>query len=552
MIETTEKYNKLWEIYTNKDITASREELLEVLGKDLGNQYPEWIKRKIREELRNLSIQIQSKSHIHWINKGMIEKTPHTLDRLRDNRLGESIKYPNRLMFVLSNPNHYIKINQDYLTDKKEQVWAKGKPRNKGAVEDNLMETFFENYFVLDPGAITDDMIKYLLDNNSLESYMADPWLKAIKAKFSKQYLLQYKLNSTSKPKETSRIMFFRWTPAIGVFRSADSHPIVENPTKHEKRSIQKGMDMYITNSSYDVITQQYQAIENITDKKWGTNHFVTTLIEQLDKMRESNTSLDAVQLAPIQEVVHALEHKTNPIDMMTKLYHLSQIPHFNNKIVQGNLLEAAIRRLWKREENLGMYLYYMIPQLQALEDIHQANQENIKTLHRDTLVCAEGSRSRNFAKNTAQSLEQFNKNKVNDRLTRGLNQHSIKQKDHLIGLFYTMHKQIQTLLKMPKGEEKNRIARTIVYNHRMIMAAEQLKQDIQLKKVRWKDITHAYFQETLSDMYDHCDSETIQEYYDAIKSVDYYIKKSQPKKAVEILSTFKSALDPISPNKLT
>lgn len=75
------------------------------------------------------------------------------------------------------------------------------------------------------------------------------------------------------------------------------------------------------------------------------------------------------------------------------------------------------------------------------------------------------------------------------------------------------MHQQIQTLLKAPNSEEKNKIARIIVYSHRLIMGAEQLKQDIQLGKVqRPKIYTHTHFQEIWEDIYRDCDAQTIQE----------------------------------------
>jgi len=556
MIETeeiamiTEKYNKLREIYSNESIIASRKELLEILWKDEKEKSEEDLRREIRKVLSDLSMQIQSASHRSWVDKGILEKTPHTLHRLRANRLGESMTYADRLMLVLSNPDTYIKLRKDYIEERTKPTWYNDKPVNKSAVNDNIMQEFFKDYFVLDPRAITDDMITYLLDNKSLKTYMTDPSLQAIKRKFARPYFLQYKLKNpktnAQEPKATSRIMFFRWTPAIGVFRSADSHPIVTNPTKHEKRKKQKGMDMYMTDSSYDIITQQYQAIANITDKKWGTSYFVTKLIEQLKHMKESDTQLDKEQLAQIQKVIEALEYKTNPTVLMTKLYHLSQIPYFQNKVIQWNLLGAAIDRLSKREKELGSYLYYMIPQLQALETIHTANKENIETLHRKTLMCAAGNNPRSFAEDESQKLEQFNKNKASDKITRRVRQHSEKQEDHLIGLFYTMHKQIQTLLKNPNSKD----ARIIVYSHRFIMAAEQLKQNIQVGTAKWSGIeTHKYFQEILADTYDQ--TESFIEFYKAIKETDSYIKEKKRKKAIEKLNTFKTALEP-NPNSTT
>lgn len=240
-------------------------------------------------------------------------------------------------------------------------------------------------------------MSTYLLDGHTVEHYMSDPQLKGIKSKFAHPYFLQYELPGDApeaKPtkKATSRITFFRNTPAIGVFRSADTHPMVADPTKHEQRKIAKNMDMYITNSSYDLITQQYKSIQHIMQNK----EFTADLLQELQKLVQDK-SFGPDQKLQISQAIDAISGQINPHMLMARLYNLSKIADFSNKTVQQNLLLGALNKLDKRHKQLGQYLYYMIPQLDALQSIHTKNIENMQTLHRSALMSASGNNPRAF-----------------------------------------------------------------------------------------------------------------------------------------------------------
>jgi len=221
-----------------------------------------------------------------------------------------------------------------------------------------VREKFFKNHFVIDTDKITDDMRLYLLDGKSIESFAHDPQFESLKQKFARPYFIQYQVPGKTpedKPQNraSSRIMFFRSSPAIAVFRSADTHPMVSDPTKHQQRKIQKGMDMYVTNSSYDIISQQYQSIQHIMENKEDMSHFTKELKTILEELTKQKSKLSEDQYGDIELVMDALTSQINPQVLMARLYNLSKIPNFSNRIVQENLLQGAINKMSKRYQDL-------------------------------------------------------------------------------------------------------------------------------------------------------------------------------------------------------
>ena len=144
-----------------------------------------------------------------------------------------------------------------------------------------------------------------------------------------------------------------------------------------------------------------------------------------------------------------------------------------------------------------------MIPQLQGLETIHTKNVENIETLHRNMMICAVDKKPWSLATDKRQQMQQFNKHDILAKVERALRQHDVEQKDHLMGMFYSMHDQIGGVLHIADQDKKNKMAKIMVYSHRLIMAAEQLKQDIELGKVQRPNIyVHTHFQEIWADIH--------------------------------------------------
>lgn len=145
-----------------------------------------------------------------------------------------------------------------------------------------------------------------------------------------------------------------------------------------------------------------------------------------------------------------------------------------------------------------------MIPQLQALEALHTKNIENMDILHRNMLMCTteKNPSPRSLPASQRHKMEQFHKHDISKKVERALRQDSIEQKDHLIGMFYTMHDQIGDLLHITDQVERIKKTKITVYTHRLIMAAEQLKQDIALDKVQRPNIyVHTHFQEVWNDI---------------------------------------------------
>lgn len=132
------------------------------------------------------------------------------------------------------------------------------------------------------------------------------------------------------------------------VSRSADTHLVVESPTKYEKTKIQKGMDIYVTNSSYDVITQQHQSIQHIARDK----EFITSLLQELQNLVQDK-SFGPDEKLHISQAIDAISNQVNPEVLMARLYNLSRIEDFSNKTVQQNLLFGALNKLERRNKAL-------------------------------------------------------------------------------------------------------------------------------------------------------------------------------------------------------
>lgn len=485
----TEQYDKLLTARTSLVqgyIDTTKKELVDMLDVSAQTLEKHALLYTIDQKLRELSLEIQGISQDIGIQSKKVEKVPHFDTTLRVKRLWEYMSYPDRLNFILAPEDRYAKLDTNYLDREKNKKWYKGRKLNKGAVEDRVRQDFFTDHFVIDTDNITDDMRQYLLDGKPISDFIKDPQLKSLKQKFARPYFLQYQLpgktpEEKTQKKATSRIMFFRWSPAIAVFRSADTHPIVSEPTKHEQRKIQKGMDMYITNSSYDIISQQYFSIQHIMQDKKNITYFTQELKITLEELVKQQGKLSDEQKKDIELVMESLTYQVNPQILMARLYNLSKIPYFSNRVVQENLLQAAIRKMSKRKQDLWQYLYYMIPQLQALETIHQQNIDNMELLHLHALMCAWGNNPRAFVEDTHRKMWQFDKHNIFDKIDRAVAQHSLEQKDHLIGMFYTMHQEIGEILKKKDPIQKKQAILEAVHKHRYIMAAEKMKQDIQL-----------------------------------------------------------------------
>ena len=117
--------------------------------------------------------------------------------------------------------------------------------------------------------------------------------------------------------------------------------------------------------------------------------------------------------------------------------------------------------------------------------------------------------------------------------------------------MFYSMHKQLGTILQMPDNHEKKNMIKIAVYTHRLIMAAEQLKQDISLGKIQWPHINiQQHFQEIWVDIEDNFDSSVVQEYFAPMFAIMIEANKAITNKKLDTaqkkLSLFKTALEPV------
>lgn len=532
-------------------------QLFEVLSLELPTLQAAEVVQKARKQLYTRLLEIQKFEQGICIHEGDVDNpkvhaSPHIDDVLRWQWLSENMTYEDRLQFIFSPIENFVKINQDYLKQQKSILKKNGKHKNKGAIEAHFREMFINHFMVFDTDRITDDMRLHLFDGKSLDELTNNVLIAEVRKKLANPYFLQYQIpgeKPQDKPQKraTSRIVFPRSSPAIIVFRSDDTHPMVDNPTKHEKRKIQKGMDMYVTNSSNDVITQQYKSIQHITQDKW----FVASLLKELQNLVQ-DTAFGEDEKLVINQAIEAMSGQINPEVLMARLYNLSRIADFANKTVQQNLLLGAMNKLSRRHQTLWMYLYYMIPQLQALETIHAKNIENMESLHRNLLMStkAENPSPWLFTTDKRNEMEQFNKHDPLKRLERGLRYHSIEQKDHLVGMFYSMHQQVGKLLPVQDIKERNKVAKIMVYTHRLIMAAEKLKQDIQLGKIKRPEINvRGHFQEIRYDIFSWISEDDRKIYfntfYATMKKAENYIIQQKVHLAIKELSLFKTALEP-------
>lgn len=109
------------------------------------------------------------------------------------------------------------------------------------------MQEFINYFLVIDPDKITDDMRLHLFAGKSHDELTKSILMSEVRKILANPYFLQYKilpqdLQAKPEKKASSRIVFPKGTPGIMVFQGEDKHLVVEEPTAHEKRKIQKGM----------------------------------------------------------------------------------------------------------------------------------------------------------------------------------------------------------------------------------------------------------------------------------------------------------------------
>ena len=68
------------------------------------------------------SMQIQATIQDREKAEGKISKAPHVDNLLRARRLSETMRYEERLQYILSQPKYFVKINPDHLQKRKETI----------------------------------------------------------------------------------------------------------------------------------------------------------------------------------------------------------------------------------------------------------------------------------------------------------------------------------------------------------------------------------------------------------------------------------------------
>lgn len=102
-------------------IETAKKELVEILDESTQTFEEHRLLYAINQKLRELSLQIQAKSQENGIRSGKVDVPKHIDDTLRINRLrlGEGMRYENRLSLLLSPSDRYAKINKKYLDNEK-------------------------------------------------------------------------------------------------------------------------------------------------------------------------------------------------------------------------------------------------------------------------------------------------------------------------------------------------------------------------------------------------------------------------------------------------
>jgi len=102
-------------------IDTAKQQLVAILDPETQTFEEHRLLYAINQKLRELSLQIQAKSQENGIRSGKVDVPKHIDDTLRINRLrlGEGMRYENRLSLLLSPSDRYAKINKKYLDNEK-------------------------------------------------------------------------------------------------------------------------------------------------------------------------------------------------------------------------------------------------------------------------------------------------------------------------------------------------------------------------------------------------------------------------------------------------
>lgn len=178
----------------------------------------------------------------------------------------------------------------------------------------------------------------------------------------------------------SSRIIFVNHKPLI--FTQNKKHPIVDDPTKAEQKKIDTNMYFTIYDTLHDAISSQYNAIQTSIRSKEKFADYVDICNTLLQQMQTNETRLSDEQKSEVALLQKELSTHTNPHAVMTTLYTLSKLLRYNHRIIQENLLDAAVRKTQTRKEELKAIINTLVPQLHSLQKILTDNQRHIDQLH--------------------------------------------------------------------------------------------------------------------------------------------------------------------------
>lgn len=463
----------------HKDLVWERREIQNTISRlytTLGEEKVIHMIHDINTAIHDNLIAIQATEKEVWLKDKTIQNIPHIDPEKRKEALLNNINYRNRLMMTFSPDEERVIIHPNfYQTErsKNKNKYKKGRPPKWKETVKDLITT----YCVIDPENISSNLLAKLGILDTREAYIdRDPELKQLKWVLAQPQYLYSQKSGKRWIEAWSRIGARNYHPFI--FKTLETHQLVEEPTAAEKRKKTRESVVTVFDTSYEAITNQYDAINSIIHKKETVKEINDILKKMQEDMNTNKVSLNDEQKINLVHITEEIQYQTNAETIMANLYKLSRIREFNHRIIQSKLLQGASNNLDKRETTQEEQLAHMIPQWTALQNDHNYNKEALEHIHQTISIVESNYSSKD--KGVTWEFVKWKRIKWMNISTQYL----------IMEPFYSMTKQIESLDKILYNDEiKTFYAKILMFLQSMQLQAHECMANIQRGKTTLSDI---------------------------------------------------------------
>ena len=487
-------------IWQKKEIQNTITKLYTTLGEEKVIHMMHDINTAIHDNL----IAIQATEKEVWLKDKTIQNIPHIDAEKRKEALLNNINYRNRLMMTFSPDEERVIIHPNfYQTERSKNKYKQGRTQKRKETMKDLITT----YCVIDPENISSNLLAKLGILDTREAYMTrDPELKQLKWVLAQPQYLYSQKSGIRWVEAWSRIGARNYRPFI--FKTLETHQPVEEPTAAEKRKKTRESVVTVFDTSYEALTNQYNAINSIIHKKETVKEINDILKKMYEDMNTNKLPLNDEQKLNLVDITEEIQYQTNAETIMANLYKLSRIPDFNHRIIQSKLLQGASNNLDKRETTQEEQLSHMIPQWTALQDDHNYNKKTLEHVHQ-TISIVE---SNYYSKEKGATWE-F----VKWKRTKWMN---ISSQYLIMEPFYSMTKQIASLDPLSfSDEEKAYFAKILGFLQHIQLQAYECITELQTGKITLSEISiDTFFKDLQNNITSFHDIQGLQKnYFDPI-----------------------------------